>query len=132
MTFAQIFCLRGVVWLSSFICCILRFHFEISYVWTLPIMSILFFFGIKKEIWYFSDKSENKLFEAAGVMSYSLYLIHALVIVEIRRVFNVESIGNNLSLFILTVSIALILSWIFYKLIEYPSHQFAKQIKLTH
>jgi len=125
--------LRCSVWTLSVITCILRFHYEIAYSFSLPIFSILAFFWIEYEIKYHNNKKENPVLEFGGLMSYSLYLIHAYVIFLIHYFYTEkgQSIADNWMLSFSAISISLLSSWIFYILIEKPSHKFTRTITIT-
>lgn len=125
--------LRVLVWFLAFISSILRFHFNIAYSYSLPLFSIVAFIWIEYEIRYFSDKQENKILEYGGLMSYSIYLVHAYVffIVKHYLVSKGQTISDDWRLCLVTIFGSLFASWVFYILVEKPSHKLSRSIKLN-
>jgi len=121
--------LRLITWATAILFSVLRFHAGLSYTYTLPVFALLAYVWLKEEIWYYSDKKENKLLEYGGLMSYSMYLIHAYLFFMLPRFFNEKGINKWLfSAF--QIIVILLVSWLFYILIEKKAHKLAKSIKL--
>ena len=118
--------LRITVWFFSIFASILRFQLSVSYVYTLPIYSILIYYWLKKEILYYQNKDENKLLAFGGIISYSIYLVHALIIHIIEKGFGVESLSSYPLLCFLAIVASLLISYLFYLLIEKPTHNLAR------
>lgn len=128
-SFPKLVLLRLSVWLVAILCSIMRFHVQLPYVYTLPVFSLLVYYWIKKEIWYYADKKENKWLAYGGVMSYSIYLIHDLFIKGTKRVFNITEI-ESFWLWLCVIIVSLVGSWLFYLLVEKKSHLLAKSIHI--
>lgn len=120
--------MRLVVWGGAAICSVLRFHLHIAYVFTLPIYSLLLYSWLKIEIRYFSTKEESKILAWGGLMSYSLYLIHAYVIEIIRISYSLQVL--SLWLCLLGIVASLFFGCLFYLLVEKPSHYLSKSLNL--
>ncbi|HSD06042.1 acyltransferase [Flavobacterium sp.] len=131
ITFQQLNMYRLTVWFLSIICSIARFHLHISFAFSLPLFSIVAFFWLEKEIIYYQNKKENRFLDYGGLMSYSIYLIHSQIFFLIEYIFNVKILSNNFLLSMLAIVSSLFFSWIFYLLVEKPSHLFARSIKLN-
>jgi peptidoglycan/LPS O-acetylase OafA/YrhL len=123
--------LRLAVWLAADIATILRFQGHIAYGYTLPVFSLLAYYWIMQEIMYYIDKKEYKLLQFGGDMSYSLYLIHAFILNLVAYYTNTELHHSmNGWLCILAIVLSLVASYIFYLLVEKPSHKLARAIKM--
>ncbi|MFD0941965.1 acyltransferase family protein [Pedobacter boryungensis] len=75
-------------------------------------------------------KKISKIFDFLGTISYSLYIIHPLVLIYLLGIYKKLSIPKNLELLTLTsqLLIAIICAYIFYILIEKPSITLSKKI----
>jgi peptidoglycan/LPS O-acetylase OafA/YrhL len=125
----QIWKWRFLCWGGSWICEMLNFKLKIYYTCTMLVFGILAYFWIKNEISYGMHKAPWKLLTSAGAWSYSLYLIHgpAAQIFAKLRLANYGYILNWCALF----GFILTLSYLFYILVERPSHQLARKILLV-
>lgn len=68
-----------------------------------------------------------------GSISYSLYLLHPFFGNRLIRFINYRydiSLTGSIFIFVGAIILTLFLVWIFYRLIEYPSHRLSKRIKL--
>ena len=128
LSFIQLNGVRFLVYLISVVCSILRFHAEISYVYSLPLFSILVYFWIKQEVIFYRDKKENKILVFGGLISYSIYLVHALIIYIIEDLTGFDDLRVSLSFCAVAIFSSLLVSYIFYTLIEKPTHTFARQL----
>lgn len=129
----HIYFYRVMVWGLAMICSIARFHLNISYAYTLIIFAIPTYFWLYAELKYFNDKVENRLMAFGGIMSYSIYIIHMTAFSFLISIYNYYEIGlkkENLSFVFLLICITLILSVIFYFLVEKPSHKIAQRVRL--
>jgi peptidoglycan/LPS O-acetylase OafA/YrhL len=119
--------LRISVWLAADVAAILRFQGHIAYGYILPVFSILAYHWIKWEILYHIDRKEYKILRFGGEMSYSLYLIHALILFMVARYTNTELFHTTPWYYCLMgVALSLIASLIFYIAVEKPSHKLAR------
>jgi peptidoglycan/LPS O-acetylase OafA/YrhL len=119
----------GVLFLSS-LSSVLRFHFDIAYGYTLPIFSIFVYFWLKNELIFYLNKEENKVLVYGGKISYSIYLMHYLIMFFFLHFLNIKmlSVGYSAAL----VLVILLTSWIFYLAVEKPSHIFTRSIKFKY
>lgn len=75
----------------------------------------------------------NRFLLFLGTISYSLYLLHPFLGNRIIRLINLKydlSILSATVIFISVISITVVLVWLFYRLVEYPSHRLSKKITL--
>lgn len=120
------------IWLlriTFFVLCslitIVKFHlnfFLASDCFTLNLFSLFGCIWLGFEIMYYSVSKPSKILEWAGNWSYSLYLIHptapALVLIYLNIM------GGGIKYYSLTVVIvSLICAYVFYLIIEFPSHK---------
>lgn len=119
----------GVYFAASF-CLLLRFHMNIAYSFTLPIYALLLYFWIKNEISFYQNRTEYQLLEYGGLMSYSIYLIHAHIISLLIYINGGNTITSNWLLCLFAIIGSLLASWIFYIIIEKPSHKLARSIRI--
>lgn len=69
-----------------------------------------------------------------GSISYSLYLLHPFFGNRLLRFINYRydlSVWSAAAIFIATTVVTVALVWVFYRLIESPSHQLSRRIKLS-
>ena len=116
----------GVVAAANF-CNLLRFHSPVGAPWTMPLFSVLIFFWLQQEIRQNRAKAPIAYLEKAGAWSYSLYLVHipAFWLLYIWHV----SFHPAPLLAALQVSFALGVAYVYYLLVERPSHWLARQVK---
>lgn len=108
---------RASVWATSIGCSALRFHSPLGYPWTLNFFAILVGVWLIKEIEHSRRRKPLRVLEWAGSWSYSVYLIHVLVIVALLNV--------PLSWAIKLLCI-LAASFLFAVVVEFPSHNIAR------
>jgi peptidoglycan/LPS O-acetylase OafA/YrhL len=125
----EIWRLRLYVALSMIVLRVAKFHGDSalwSNVFTLNFFSPLYAYWLAKEIQRCGSVGASGFLEAGGGWSYSLYLVHPIVIVTVTPVLIAASgwaVGWSAS-----VGIALCLSYAFYLLVERPSHSAAKRL----
>lgn len=102
----------------SAVCIFLNFNIGVL----LLIACVVFFVSFVKRI--------TKVFDFLGKISYSLYIIHPLVLIYLIGIYKKLSISQNLELLILATQllIAIACAYIFYVLIEKPSIILSKKI----
>lgn len=93
----------------------LNTHF--GYYLTMNVFAILVFFWIYAEI--NAQKEETSLFERTGKWSYSIYLFHMVFM---------AFVGKFISVALIMIPIILWLSYQAYKLVEKPSHEYARRL----
>ena len=107
----------------------LHFKAKISYTTTMIAFGVLAFFWVKKEIEYSRHRAPNKYLIAAGAWSYSLYLVHVQG-VELFGWLPIPYLGY-ISEWCLRMLSSLLFAYVFYALVERPSHRLARSIKLN-
>jgi peptidoglycan/LPS O-acetylase OafA/YrhL len=116
---------RFGIWGASAIASVLRFHSPIRYPLTLNVFAFGAFFWLGAEIAYAERHGAVRWLESAGKFSYSIYLTH---------------LHGHALYALLGLSLAPMLDWslmastiyggayVFYRLIEKPSHELARRI----
>lgn len=117
---------RIAAWVLSFICSALRFHSPIKYPWTLTLFAVFAFFWLEKEVLYYRNNAPVPLFERAGKGSYSIYLVHLLG-PALYTYWSLPIFSPVMHWFIQTM-FTLLLCYIFYLLVEKPSHSLARAV----
>lgn len=124
---------RLAVWGVSSLLLVMEFHSptgsytSLSGSKTLPFFSLLVFFWLRQEIGYYRTRAPLPWLENAGAWSYSLYLMHH----PAEWLAGLLTIPGDPAVIIwsLKVVLALVLSYVFYRLVERPSHWLARQVK---
>jgi peptidoglycan/LPS O-acetylase OafA/YrhL len=120
----SIWLIRGMVFICSVLLSVLRFHTFVGYPWTLN------FFGVLASLWFFielqhfSQVKPTKVLEYIGVFSYSIYLMH-VPLHEVFSKLDLPSLGYVLN-WLISNSVIIFGCWIFFLLIEKPSHFLAR------
>jgi len=120
---------RFLIWAASWVTEMLHFKVHLSYAHTMIWFGVLAYFWIKKELAYSGFSPPWKLLVSAGGWSYSLYLVH-----EPAFAFYFMLRLPNLGIFVnWFASFAFILAacYLFYLLVERPSHRLAQKIRLS-
>jgi peptidoglycan/LPS O-acetylase OafA/YrhL len=120
---------RFFIWLGCWICEMLHFKGHLPYTQTMIWFGVLAYFWVKNEIRYSRHQSPNRYLVAAGAWSYSLYLIHATA-QDIFLKLPIPNLGYLLN-WIGAMAFCLAMSYIFYLLVELPSHRLARKIKTS-
>ncbi|GBO55653.1 O-antigen acetylase [Pseudanabaena sp. lw0831] len=123
---------RFAAWLLSLICSALRFHSPIKYPWTLTVFAIFAFFWLGKEILHYQNHIPWPIFENAGKGSYSIYLVHVLG-PALYKFLSLPTFTPVMHWFV-NIVFTFFLCYIFYLLVEKPSHSLARKVaeKLSH
>jgi peptidoglycan/LPS O-acetylase OafA/YrhL len=114
---------RFLVFIGSWCCSVGKFHFHVWYMASMNIFALLLFKWIEAEIIYFKHKSPNPTLEKMGNFSYSLYLCHHTIYVVLAPLLFI-----NFYTYPFLILITLVISYIFYLLVEKPSHLLARTI----
>ena len=122
----NIYIIRFCIFFLSNICFSFMLHLKIGFPWTLNFFAIFAFIWLYHEILHFRLSAPSKFLEWAGKWSYSLYLMHGLILV-LYKGHNVDPYETILEWFLLLFSM-LIVSYIFYLIVEKPSHILAYRI----
>jgi len=123
VTFRSLVLLRLVILFVSMGLNFMKLEFHLSYLLSMNIFAILLFIWIKAEISYYISRPANRLLEWSGRFSYSLYIVHPIAIIVLKSLIDVNSIT-----YFLIIIFTIVLSYIYYLVIEKPSHKFATQI----
>lgn len=121
--FSRLLLYRIGVYVLSIVLLSLRFHFFISYIFTLNFFALLLVKWIEKEIVYYKTHQHSRWLEYMGKFSYSLYLWHEMI-----AIFLSAYIPYTMLTYPLYLIIVVAFSYILYLLIEYPSHKIAQKI----
>lgn len=127
-SFDRIWLWRLGVWVASCLCLVLRFHSLLQYSYTLNFFAILVYFWLQKEIVYFRYNQPLDILEWAGKWSYSIYLMHVIAS-QVYKSFTLPNLGFILN-WIMMIAWAILISYVFYVLVEKPSHNFAMKINI--
>ena len=120
---------RLLAWFGCWAVCLLHFHTIVRYMQTCMLFGVLAYFWVKNEIAYGKVASPPAWMVWAGAWSYSLYLMHGPAL-ETLRCLHLPSFGPLVN-WLVTMGFVCLYSYIFYLLIERPSHQFAKRIRVS-
>jgi peptidoglycan/LPS O-acetylase OafA/YrhL len=102
---------------------VLKFHFYVSYFFTMNFFAILLFFWIRNEILYYKEHTPLPALEFAGKFSYSLYLCH-----NVLAYFILMAIPLNTVTYFPVVLLTIGSAYIFYIIVERPSHIWSRKI----
>lgn len=122
---SKIFTWRISLFILGMIIQIIRFKFFVSWVLSMNLLAFILVLWIKDEIVYYRTHKPVSFFEFLGKFSYSLYLVHELVIAAI-----LYFIPINVFSYIPVVVIAIAASYVVFLIIEKPSHMLAQKIRI--
>lgn len=116
---------RFIAWLGSWIGEMMHFkeHFPIARV--LLCFGVLAYFWIKKEIAYSRRHRPWVWLASAGLWSYSLYLVHGPAMLILAKI-PIPNLGFSLN-WVDSFAFILALSYLFYLVVERPSHRLARK-----
>lgn len=123
VSFKKLMFFRTLVFALSVTAGILRFHFFVSYIISLTILTIPILKWIQIEICYYRERKANPLLERWGKFSYSVYLCHPLILH-----FLYNYVDMNVYTYIPYIACVLAVSYGFYLLLEKPSHLLAQKL----
>jgi peptidoglycan/LPS O-acetylase OafA/YrhL len=115
---------RVGAWILSMIASVLRFHSPITYPLTLNVLAFYIYFWLRAEIAH-AEGQESGWFERAGVLSYSIYLVHPILSAIWARIAP-HSLGAGVD-WIVAMTFVFVASLVFFFLVERPSHRFARR-----
>lgn len=101
----------------------LKAHFFVSYLFTLNLIAPVIGLWLTAEILFFRHHKPLRWLEYAGKFSYSLYLLH-IIIVNVTSWF----LDTTLLTYPLIIFIVVFVSWVFYLLVEEPSHRLSRYL----
>lgn len=120
---------RFAAWFGSWLSEMLHFKAGISYTLTMVAFGVLAYLWVKRELAFSLHRSPNAYLAAAGAWSYSLYLVHQPGMAFFDRL-PIPHLGYFLS-WTFAMASALAFSYVFYLLIERPSHRLARRVRLS-
>lgn len=119
----RLFFLRILVFFTSVLLNFLKEEYFLSFIISMNFFALLSYYWLRLEIIYFKNTPPFYPPELLGKSSYSLYIIHPLVIMIMSHFFLFDN--KNL---IIIIAITITLAHIFYLLIEKPAHNLAKRL----
>lgn len=105
---------------------LLRFHGGIGHPWTMNLFAVLVYFWLTVELRHLAVRPPHRLLEAAGTISYSVYIVHR-PIYHVLQELNLPVWGAVADWVGMIFTIYLC-STVFYLLIERPSHRLARRL----
>jgi peptidoglycan/LPS O-acetylase OafA/YrhL len=131
----QIWSWRFGVWLASWITEMLHFKAHVPLTQTMAWFGLIAYFWVKHEIAWSKTQAPSRVLAWAGLWSYSLYLVHAQAegLWYWPRAYWLSglNIGPRLNWFMVILS-SLVGAYIFYLIVERPSHRLARWIGSNH
>ena len=121
---------RILLWGIATVTSVLRFHYGISFAYSILLFSFPAYFWLAAEIKYFSTREESKIWAFGGMISYSIYLVHQAVAIVLTQTLHLD-LRNSFWVFLLSIISTVILSYLYYLAIEKPSHSLAKTIRVN-
>lgn len=118
---------RFLAWFGSWSFEMLQFKFGVSRAQLLLCFGVLAYFWIRKEIEYSKTHRVWAPLAAAGLWSYSLYLMHIPAIAFFAKL-HVPDLGYSVN-WCATIAFIMGISYLFYLCVERPSHRLARKFK---
>lgn len=123
---SEIWAWRAGVWAVSWIAGLLQFHAGIFQTTTSVFTSIFFYYWIRAEVNHSRSVQPYGPLVWAGAWSYSLYLIHPLVVMLLSP----YGVFDTFGIWLVGICLILLASYLFYICVERPSHRLAQRIPL--
>jgi len=120
---------RFAAWFASWVAEMLHFKGGVPVTQTMAWFGLLAYFWVKNEIAYSKTHAPSRLLAWAGLWSYSLYLVHAPA-TGIWGWLRVPNPGPYL-VWCGVIGSSLLGAYLFYWVVERPSHRFARWIGAT-
>jgi peptidoglycan/LPS O-acetylase OafA/YrhL len=92
---------------------------------TLGLYAVFAVFWVSKELQFYSRHPPAAALEWGGRWSYSMYLVHNIVLVAFAHHFLHP---HTVALWPAEIAAVLVTSYLFYRLVEYPSHRLARAL----
>ena len=118
---------RLSVWAGASLASVLMFHAGVGYPWTMLVFGPAIYFWLRNEISYYRTRTPWAVLEWAGLWSYSIYAMH-LVLPDLIRKLPLNWFGPGMKWGLLVI-LVLIGCYLFYLLVEKPSHWLGRQIQ---
>ena len=119
----RVWLLRGTVLAAASLCSALRFHSPMGYPWTLNLFALLVWVWLEAELGFRLKTPAPAWLERAGAWSYSLYLMHLPFQSMLARGELFQ--GAGLGSWGMRAGALLVLSYLFFRCVEAPSHRLA-------
>ena len=116
---------RTIAWLVSWVFEMIYFKEHVPLVQVLLCFGVIAYFWIKKEIAFGRVHKPWAPLASAGLWSYSLYLIHGPAM-KLFISFHLPNLGFSLN-WCASFAFILVLSYLFYLVVERPSHRLARK-----
>ena len=119
---------RFLAWLGCWVSEMANFKLGVPFPQTMLWFGVLAYFWLRQEIAHGKLHTPNRLLVAGGAWSYSLYLMHE----QGGRLFEslkLPSLGR-IPDWLLVMASCLLFSYVFYLIVERPSHKLARKIKV--
>ena len=123
VTIKTIYVWRIMIFLSGVVFLFLKAHYFMSYVISLNIFALIAYKWIEQEVIYYKEHKPVAVFEYMGLFSYSLFICHKLIFILLSGY-----VTLNNSTYFMYIFGALVLSYLFYLLIEAPAHKLARYL----
>ena len=120
------------IWVASCSTILLQFHqpggfLHFGYSITLNFFAILVYFWLREEISYSQTNPPVRWLESAGAGSFSLYLVHPIILDVLSNYQNF--LGHSILKWLVILCEIILASAIFYFLVEKPSHLLARTFR---
>jgi peptidoglycan/LPS O-acetylase OafA/YrhL len=125
----QIWLWRFLAWVTMWLSLVLHFHSPFHQTLTGVFVGVVFYFWLRAEIAYYRDRSPWRFLIWGGGWSYSLYLIHPIVIQVLTQ--HDASLFDRRVGWIAGMALVLLSAYAFYLIVERPSHNLARKLPLT-
>lgn len=123
--------IRLFVWIVTFVLSIIRFRslvgFSIGYPWSLNLFAIIVGYWIVNEIRWCEKYGANSFLEWIGKWSYSIYLVHVIACPLFYIIFPIAC-NHGMVSWSLMIGFCFVVSYVFYLVVEKPSHWLARAL----
>jgi peptidoglycan/LPS O-acetylase OafA/YrhL len=119
---------RFLIWLASWTAEMLHFKAGVPYTQTMIWFGVLAYFWVREEVAYSKHREPSRFLAMAGAWSYSLYLVHVQGM-ELFGFLRIPYLGHILN-WTAVMLCSLAFAFLFYLLVERPSHQLARKVQV--
>ncbi len=119
----KIYSLRLLVLTIGCVANISRFHLFVSFTISMNLFAFLLYYWLFYEINYYKNNKASPVTEKMGHFSYSLYLCHGTIYLLLQ-----EYLPLNNYTYLIYITCTIFISYLFYLIIEKPSHQLAREL----
>jgi len=104
----------------------LKMQWHVNYAYSMVVFALLLYKWLQQEVIYHREHTASPAMEYLGKFSYSLYLCHMLAFALIGHFF-----ADTVYTWAAYVGLAIVLSYLAYLLVEYPSHRAAQWLSIA-